>query len=117
MVHNIGVVGRIAAPIFYGFVLVLSKTKITVRPHVLPEVFNGASEAEAGSNSDWLMHSESVATVNEWDKVAKLAWLKGRLTARAQKAFQILPADAQADYGKAKMVLCTCLFYMNIVWI
>ena len=31
---------------------------------MLPEVFNGASEAEAGSFSDWLMHFESVATVN-----------------------------------------------------
>eukprot|EP00731_Ephydatia_muelleri_P006231 Em0003g479a len=78
---------------------------MAARPRVLPEVFNGASEAEAGSFSDWLMHFESVATVNEWDEAAKLAWLKVRLTARAQKAFQRLPADAQADYEKAKKAL------------
>ena len=52
------------------------------KPLVIPEVFSGE-----GSWDDWMTHFLNVVEVNRWDNVAKLQWMKVRLTARAQKAF------------------------------
>ena len=75
---HIGVVGRMAT-----------------RPVVLPETFSGAEEGSTWT--DWKFHFDNVATVNAWDEAAKLKWLKVRLTGRAQRAVQLLPAATVAS--------------------
>ena len=46
-----------------------------------------------------------MASVNEWDDVQKLKWLKVRLTGRAQIAFQRLPEATRNDYAAATKAL------------
>ncbi len=67
---------------------------------MLPETYSGE-----GTWSEWIVHFENVATVNSWDDVAKLNWLKVRLTGRAQKAYQHLSATAMESYSAAKKAL------------
>ncbi len=63
------------------------------KPLVLPDPFSGV-----GSWDDWSYHFGNVAEVNRWDAAAILCWLKVRLTGRAQKDFQRLPAATKASY-------------------
>ncbi len=69
---------------------------MAARPLVLPDAYNGEA-----SWDDWAQHFQNVADVNEWDNAQKLKWLKVRLTARAQKAFQRLPEETRADFKLA----------------
>ena len=64
------------------------------RPVVIPETFSGEE-----SWYDWLDHFESVAEVNKWDNVAKLPWLRARMTGQAQIAYKQLSEGAQANYA------------------
>ncbi len=58
------------------------------RPLVTPEAFNG--------QGSWYAHFQNVVEINEWDEANQLKWLKVRLTARAQTAFQRLSAETKA---------------------
>ena len=73
---------------------------MAVRPLVLSDLFSGDA-----SWDQWIYHVESDAEVNTWDGEQKLKWLKVRMTGRAQKAFQLLPAKAQGDFERAKTSL------------
>ena len=90
----IGVVGRIAS---------INKTESEnlkmSRPAVLPEL--NTSEK---SLDEWIHHFESVATVNRWDRAAKLNWLCVHLTGRAGSMFRRLPDDTR-DYELAEKAL------------
>lgn len=79
----IGVVGRMA-----------------IRPHVLPELFNGEKDF-----LEWVDHFGDVAAINGWDEDAKLAWLKVRLTDRAQTAFKRIPQSTKEKFGDAVKAL------------
>ena len=68
---------------------------MATRPVVLPETFSGAEEGSTWT--DWKFHFDNVAEVNSWDEAAKLKWLKVRLTGRAQRAIQLLPAATAAS--------------------
>ena len=72
---------------------------MATRPAVLPEPSKGIG-GEYGWE-DWLVHFNDVAAVNGWDEVAKLKWLKVRLTGLAQRAFQRIPDDRKADFDTA----------------
>ena len=67
---------------------------MAARPLVLPDTFNG----EGSTWTDWKFHFNNVASVNAWDNDQKLLWLKVRLTDRAQRAIQLLPADTIASF-------------------
>ena len=73
---------------------------MAAKPVVLPETFDGK-----GSWDEWLVHYENVAAVNGWNAASKLLWLKVRLTDRAQKAFQRLPAETRQSYELSKKAL------------
>ena len=79
----IGVVGRMAN-----------------RPHVLPELSNGEKDFV-----EWVDHFGDVASINGWDEDAKLAWLKVRLTDRAQTAFKRLPQSTKEKFEDAVKAL------------
>ena len=70
------------------------------RPLITPEPFNGT-----GSFNDWVDHCEGVAAVNEWDKAAKLLWMRVRLVGSAQTAYGRLPAASKADYDSLRKAL------------
>lgn len=60
---------------------------MATKPLVLPDPYNGE-----GSWTDWKIHFDNVAKVNEWDNDAKkLPWLRVRLVGKAQKALQRVP--------------------------
>ena len=69
---------------------------MAARPLVLPDTFNG----EGSTWTDWKFHFNNVASVNAWDNDQKLLWLKVRLTDRAQRAIQLLPADTIASFDR-----------------
>ena len=48
-----------------------------------------------------MYHFLNVAAVNGWDDESKLKWLKVRLTARAQIAFQRLPEATRESFDEA----------------
>ena len=67
---------------------------------MLPEPYNGERSWE-----EWDYHFGNAAEVNSWDDHEKLLWLKVRLTGRAQKALQRLPAASRASYAAMKAAL------------
>ena len=54
---------------------------------------------------EWIHHFESVTTVNEWNGVAKLNWLRVRLTGRAGTVFRRLPEATRGDFKEATKAL------------
>ena len=70
---------------------------MAAKPVVLPETFDGK-----GSWDEWLVYYENVVAVNGWNAASKLLWLKVRLTGRAQKTFQRLPAETRQSYELSK---------------
>ena len=70
---------------------------MTEKPIVLPDTFTGEA-----SWDDWMCHFENVADVNGWDDDQKLKFLKVCMTGQAQKAFQHLNGDIQANYSEVK---------------
>ena len=72
------------------------------KPAVVPEAFSGE---ETSSWREWIYHFESVADVNGWNDMAKLKWMKVRLTGRAQSVFQRLLAATTRDYDRTKKAL------------
>ena len=73
---------------------------MAARPLVLPDPYNGD-----GSWTQWEYHFLNIATVNDWDDANKLKWLKVRLTARAQIAFQRLPEATRASFDESAKAL------------
>ena len=72
----------------------------SARPVVLPEIFDGSKNWD-----EWVLHFESVATVNGWDDADKLRWLRVRVTGRAQKALHLLPEASRGTYATTRAAL------------
>jgi hypothetical protein len=70
------------------------------KPVILPETFTGDATWD-----EWIVHFNNCAAVNNWDDAAKLAFLKVRLTGRAQQSFLRLPADRRDTFAHAVTAL------------
>ena len=64
------------------------------RPVMFPNKFDGVS-----SWSDYLIHFESVATVNQWGRVEKATFLASHLEGSAQEALADMEPTAQKEYS------------------
>ena len=60
---------------------------------LLPDRYDGAS-----SWADYLMHFESVASVNRWNELERVGYLASHLRGLAQEAFADLSPEARKDY-------------------
>ena len=70
---------------------------MAAKPVVLPDTLDGE-----GSWDDWICHFKNVANVNDWDDATKLTFLKVRLVAKAQRAFQHLAEATHSNYARAR---------------
>ena len=89
------------------YISVVSRIQISARrmatpawPLVQPDPYNGE-----GSWTQWEYDFLNVAAVNEWDDANKLKWLKVRLTACAQTAFQRLPDAPKTSFDDSTKAL------------
>ena len=77
---------------------------MTSKPTILPDTFSGDHSA---SWDQWIIHFSNCSEVNGWTNDAKLAFLKVRLTGRAQSVFQRLTADEKSSFTRAIEALKT----------
>jgi len=70
------------------------------KPLIILETYQGGDGWD-----EWITRFENVATVNGWDVVAKLNWIKVYLAGRAQKAFQGLQEGSRDTYNHVKVAL------------